>query len=117
RLLELVDRTEKRAAELLAQLKNLQTTLEAMPRVEMKVSLLFRAATVMAANDQNEAQKLRDQASSLIDTMPPGRNQLEAQMALALAYCSEKNQRGLAIMDSLVPKLNELVSAAAKLDG
>ena len=32
-------------------------------------------------------------------------------------YCSEKSERGLAIMESLIPKLNELVNAAAKLDG
>jgi hypothetical protein len=34
-----------------------------------------------------------------------------------MMYCLEKNDRGLSIMESLLPKLNELVDVAAKLDG
>jgi hypothetical protein len=48
--------------------------------------------------------------------MKPGRPQTEAQLSLAMLYCLEKNDRGFAIMESLVPKLNELVDAAIKLD-
>jgi hypothetical protein len=32
-------------------------------------------------------------------------------------YCTEKSDRGLAMMEPLVPKLNELIDGAAKLDG
>jgi hypothetical protein len=32
-------------------------------------------------------------------------------------YCSLKSDRGFAIMESLMPKLNELVAAASVLDG
>ena len=32
-------------------------------------------------------------------------------------YSYERNDRGLAIMESLMPKLNELVASAAKLEG
>jgi hypothetical protein len=32
-------------------------------------------------------------------------------------YCSEKSDRGLAIMEPLILKLNELIAATAKLDG
>lgn len=49
--------------------------------------------------------------------MKPGREQVDAQITLAMFYCSQKNDRGFAIMESLMPKLNELVDAAVKLDG
>jgi hypothetical protein len=116
-LLDLVERLDKVTASQIEELKDLQAKLDTIPGIAPKVALLLRAAKIIAPNDQKEAQKLRDQASALIDTMRPGANQLEFQMTLALAYCSEKNDRGLAIMESLVPKLNELISAAAKLDG
>ena len=34
-----------------------------------------------------------------------------------MMYCLEKSDRGLDKMQALMPKLNELVAAAAKLDG
>jgi hypothetical protein len=36
---------------------------------------------------------------------------------MAMLYSFEKNDRAFAIMESLVPKLNELVEVAVKLDG
>jgi len=31
-------------------------------------------------------------------------------------YCAQKSDRGLAMMESLLPKLNEMIDAAVKLD-
>jgi hypothetical protein len=53
----------------------------------------------------------------LIDNLTPGASQLEFQLGVAVVYCWQKDSRGIAMMDSLVPRLNELVNAAAKLDG
>jgi len=58
-----------------------------------------------------------NQASGLIDTMRPGKEQTEALIGLAMMYCLEKSDRGFAIMETLVPKLNDLVGSAARLDG
>jgi hypothetical protein len=49
--------------------------------------------------------------------MRPGREQIEAQMTLATVYCWEKSDRGFEIMETIMPKINELVAAASKLDG
>jgi hypothetical protein len=49
--------------------------------------------------------------------MRPGGDQIAAQMGLTLVYSSVKSDRGLTIMETLVPKLNELIEASAKLDG
>lgn len=63
------------------------------------------------------AVKILDQTSALADAFPPGEKQTRFQLGLALSYCLAKDDRGFAIMESLLPKFNELVSAAAKLDG
>jgi hypothetical protein len=39
------------------------------------------------------------------------------QMGLAIMYSVYKSNRGIVMIETLMPKLNELVSAAAKLDG
>jgi hypothetical protein len=67
--------------------------------------------------DQKAALKLTNQAREIIDNMNPGKDQTQSQINLAMVYCLQKNGRGFAIMESLVPKLNELVEVAAKLDG
>ena len=53
----------------------------------------------------------------MVDAMKPGQGQIAARWGLAMVYCYQKSDRGFAIMESLVPKLNELVEASAKLDG
>jgi hypothetical protein len=116
-LQELIDNTEQASSEFRQRIKNLQATLDSIPQVEAKISLLLEAAKAIGPSDQKQALKLIDQAAGLVDNMRPGKNQLDFQMGIALAYCREKDGRGIAMMDSLVPKLNELISAAAKLDG
>ena len=49
--------------------------------------------------------------------MKPGRDQIGAWMGLAMMYSLHESDRGLAIMESVLPQLNEVVNAAAKLDG
>ena len=55
-------------------------------------------------------------AVQIIDSSK-GKTQLEGQVALALMYCSLQSDRGFAIVESMIPRLNQLVSAAATLDG
>ena len=116
-LFDLIDNKQRSMSEFHKQVKDIQKTLDLMPGIEQKIYFLLRAATVLAVEDRKEAQKVLDQASDMIDNMKPGRAQLEAQIELALTYCAEKSDRGLAVMESLVPKVNELVGGAAKLDG
>jgi hypothetical protein len=94
-----------------------QKLLGEVKGTERKVIMLASIANELGANNRKTAMKLLNQASQLVDTMRPGREQLESQMGLAMVYCYHKSDRGLAIMQSLVPKLNELVDASAKLDG
>ena len=88
-----------------------------VPRIGNRIWILMVPASQVAANDRQAALKLLNQASSLIGTMKVGKEQTEAEVRLAMMYCLTKSDRGLAMMELLMPKLNDLVTAAAKLDG
>ena len=70
----------------------------------------------LGKNNRKTALRLLKQAGEILDSMKPGRLQIAGQIHLATAYCSLKSDRGFAIMQAVVPKVNELVSAAAILD-
>jgi hypothetical protein len=71
----------------------------------------------VAGDDRKLATKFLNQATDLMEMMKPGKEQTSRQMLLAVIHTNEKSSRGFAIMESLMPKLNELVASAAKLDG
>lgn len=79
--------------------------------------VLFLMAVANRVDDRKVLLKLLNQATEIVDAMKPGKEQTGLHILLAVMYSSERNNRGLAIMESLMPKLNELVGSAAKLDG
>jgi hypothetical protein len=117
RMLAQLDRAQRWASINEEKMAELQTTLNALPGTWERINFLITAAGQVGSSDRKASLKLLDQADQMVETMKPGRAQTEAQLMLATMYCSEKSERGLAIMESLIPKLNELVIAAAKLDG
>ena len=82
-----------------------------------QMMFLLSTANQIAAHDRKSAIKLLNQASEITETMRPGGDRIAAQVGTAMVYCYLKSDRGLAIMETLVPKLNELVEASVKLDG
>lgn len=94
-----------------------QAELNGTPQLQKRIWILAGAAYSAGGNNRKMALKLLTQASQIIETMNPGKEQTENQIQLAMLYCLEKDDRGFAIMESLVPKLNSLVEAAVKLDG
>ena len=99
------------------KLADVQKALNEIKGTQQQVIFLVSVADQIGDRDRKAALKLLNQASRLVDTMKPGRDQIGWQMGLAMVYCYQKSDRGFAIMESLVPKLNELVEASAKLDG
>ena len=94
-----------------------QQELSKLRNTEERIQFLFHVAIQTSGNDRKAALDLLSQAGQLIDSFKPGKTQLEAQIALAMMYCSLKSDRAFAIMEPLMPRLNEIVSAAATLDG
>jgi hypothetical protein len=100
--------------ETLAQIK---ARLEEFPDRRTRVVFMLGAAGQLANIDSKVALKFVEQAGELIETLNPGKDQTQARLILAMTYCQLKSDRGFTIMESLVPKLNELVDIAVKLDG
>jgi len=98
------------------QLAQVQTELDKLPQVEDQFRFLVGLANRAGAKNRPAALKLLEQATGIAESMKPGKVQMTSQLVLALLYCAEKSDRGLAMMESLIPKLNEMIDAAAKLD-
>jgi len=100
-----------------AMLAEMEQTLEKATQPLLRARILLEQAHRFGSVDRNIALKLLGRASDIIDTLKPDKDGTEAQLVLAGMYCYEKSERGLAMMESLVPRLNELVEVAARLDG
>jgi hypothetical protein len=99
------------------KLIEIQRKAASLPRVMERLEYLFTAAARISQTNRPAALKLLEELGAQAETLKPGRERLQVQMGLALSYCSLNSDRGLSMMASVVPKLNELVDAAAKLDG
>lgn len=116
-MLAQIDRDQKWRSMNDEKLAELQQLLSSFRRPEERIRFLLLVANRMGANDRKAALELLNQASELTSLTKPGTEQMEEQIQLAMLYCSLKSERGFAIMESLLPRLNELVAAAAALDG
>jgi hypothetical protein len=116
-ILRSLEEQDKAMAKFHESLKDIDKTLDSLTGIEPKVIFLLAAANNISQTDRTEAVKLIDRARGLVDTMRPGGGQLELQMVIATLYAVYNSNRGIVMIESLMPKLNELVGAAAKLDG
>jgi hypothetical protein len=63
------------------------------------------------------ALKLIDQTATIVDRIKSPAEKTSARLNLAMSYCAQGSDRGLEIAESEIPKLNELIAAATKLNG
>ena len=116
-LLAELKRANESASMVEKRLEEAQDTLNQFKRVEGKIEFLMSLANMAGAKNRPAALKLLDQAVGIVESQKPAQEQLRAQLGIAILYCTLKSDRGLAMMESLIPKLNELIDAGAKLDG
>jgi hypothetical protein len=112
-----IDRAEKAAQLSEEELAEVQRGVSKMIRIQDQVTSLVSLANRISGNNRTAALKLLDQATGIVDAAKPSKEQTEARIWLAVMYSLEKSDRGLAMMESVMPRLNELIDAAAKLDG
>jgi hypothetical protein len=86
-------------------------------KVQRQVATLLTFAFYASPHDRKLAVRILNQIDGILNTLNPGKDQTRYQLELAMGYCFAKSDRGFAIMESVVPKLNELIEAGAKLDG
>ena len=84
---------------------------------EYEFTYLFRMATEIGAKNPPTTLKLLDRANELLDKFPPERWQMQYQIGIAVRYCQVKSDRCFTMSEQIVRRMNELVSAATKLNG
>ena len=99
------------------QVAQYQVALEQIPQDQNRILALSVVASRVGAKHKTLALKLLDQAFELVERMKAPAGKIEMRLNLAMSYCTEGSDRGLQIVESQIPKLNELVEAAVKLDG
>ncbi|MBC8032171.1 MAG: hypothetical protein H7Z16_18960 [Pyrinomonadaceae bacterium] len=112
-----IDRTEKSQSVDAEKLAAIQQELRGLSNNEERIGFLLSAAIQVGGTDRKAALGLLSQAGQIIDSLKPGRIQIEGKIGLAMMYCSLKSDRGFTIIESLIPRFNELVAASATLDG
>jgi hypothetical protein len=78
---------------------------------------LFRMATEIGTKNRQTTLKLLDPASELLEKIPPQKWQMQYRIGIAMRYCEVKSDRCFTMMEPIIREMNELVSAATKLDG
>jgi len=110
-------RTSQAAEEISEErLAETQKSIARYPPAE-QIGVWLRVASQAATHNPKVALRILNQVGAMADALPAGELQLGSQLAMAIVYCQAKSDRGFAIMESVLPKLNELIAAAVKLDG
>ena len=116
-LLQRIDRGQIGKSITAEEMAEIQQGLNSMDSDQERIQLLVYIAGEIGGRDRKTALGFLSQAGQIIDSTKLGKERLEGQIILALQYSALKSERGFAIMESIIPKLNELVSAAAVLNG
>ena len=82
-----------------------------------RAQLLMGLAGNIGPGNKLVALKLLDEAFELVECIKAPGEKIRTRLYLASLYCSQGSDRGLEIVQSQIPKLNELIDAAIKLDG
>ena len=104
------------AAQIESQFTKLQERLGGM-RLDAQVNSLLELAYEAAQHDPKISRKLLVPIKPLIESLQPGPIQARSQVIMAIIYCLAQSEEGFVMMEAMLPKLNELIGGAAKLDG
>src|SRR5438067_2712433 len=100
------------------KLAQARALVEKANSVNRKIELLVNMANDFAdADDKKSALELLNDGKVLLASTPQSAAQLRAQLRLAQAYSRLDRDEAFAILQPLIVKLNELLGAAAVLDG
>jgi hypothetical protein len=82
-----------------------------------RAQLLIGLAGNLGPTNKAAALKLLEEAVELVEGIKQPGERIRTRLYLASLYCLQGSDRGLDIVQSQIPKLNELLDAAVKLDG
>jgi len=105
--------TEKQLEDILRETQKNRYNLPPQIQAEQLMALADFAAT----RNKKFAVKVLAEIEAIANGLKPGDSQTRLQIYLASLYCLAKDDHGFGMMESLLPRLNDLVTAAVKLDG
>ena len=119
---EMLQEQVKRAAAIsemtIEQAMELQKqSLEQLGLKPKRAQILIGLAGNIGPANKLVALKVLDEAFELVEGIKAPGEKIRTRLYLASLYCSQGSDRGLEIVQSQIPKLNELIDAAIKLDG
>jgi hypothetical protein len=86
--------------------------------LNQKIEIILRTASAVAAEgDKKAALELLNEAKIILASSPQSAAQLNGRVRLAQAYLKLDPDQTFSVLQPLIIKLNELVAAAAVLDG
>lgn len=95
-----------------------QRLVDKARNVNQKLEIILRTATAVAAEgDKKAALDLLNEAKIILASSPQSAAQLNGRVRLAQAYLKLDPDQTFSVLQLLIVKLNELVAAAAVLDG
>jgi hypothetical protein len=98
-------------------LESRKQSFEQLDLHPQRAQLLIGLAGNLGPNNKAGALKLLDEAVELVEDIKQPGERIRTRLYLASLYCLQGSDRGLEIVQSQIPKLNELIDAAVKLDG
>jgi hypothetical protein len=116
-LRDLDQRTLREAAQR-GDVEQATRLLERIPAVNERVNAMLNLARVAIGKGQPQtAQRLVDEAAALISGRAQNMEQFAAQLQIAQAYTWVAPARAFEIVEARIEQLNELIAAAAIVDG
>lgn len=92
--------------------------LSRVKRVEHRVNILMSMAmNLSSTGDRKQALEVLAEARTLLDSSPQDSSKLTSRLQLAQNYSSLDSEQGVALLESIIMRLNQLVAAAVVLDG
>jgi hypothetical protein len=117
---QMLDQLEAQSARTLKgddKLTYARALIEKARTITRKIELIVQIANSLAATNKTQALELLNDGKMLVTATPPSAEQVKAQLRLAQAYAALDPDQTFAIVQPLIIRLNELLAAAAVLDG
>jgi hypothetical protein len=117
-VIDQLDNQTARAAEGNNRIIEARRLADKTKNINQKIDIIVRAAVeVRAAGDKKSALELLNEAKNILAAAPQSAGQLTGQVRVAQAYLKIDPDQSFTMLQPLIVKLNELVAAAAVLDG
>jgi hypothetical protein len=100
-----------------ARLDQIRQTIARLPSEEEKINFMLQIARDIQGTNPKLATQLLDEAKQMTSRRATGYDQFEQQLKVARAFATLDPARSFEVLDPAISQLNELLAAAAVLNG